>query len=291
MIWMTFKQNQTHFLKSLGSKFSEEEILFLFRILCEDFFDLPRHKLALQLDQQLSLEQQTELDNALLLLQKEYPLQYIIGHTEFYGLKIKVNSSTLIPRPETEQLVDWIISSTNKNKEVKIVDIGTGSGCIAISLAKYLPGSKVFALDISAEAIKTAKENALLNKVSVQFDEMDILNSPELNQTFDIIVSNPPYVLESEKEMMKKNVLDYEPATALFVKDTDSLLFYRAIAKLSKEKLNPGGHLFFEINENKGDQTVDLLKKLDFVNIEIKQDYREKDRMIRAQKRGGLNQK
>ncbi len=288
---MTFKQNQTHFLNSLASKFTQEEILFFFRILCEDFFDLPRHKLALQLDQQISAEQQTKLDKALLLLQQEYPLQYIIGHTEFYGLKIKVNSSTLIPRPETEELVDWIISSTNKNEEVKILDIGTGSGCIAISLAKNLPKSKVFALDISAEAIKTAKENALINEVSVQFNKVDILNSPEINETFDIIVSNPPYVLESEKEMMKKNVLDFEPETALFVKDTDALLFYRVIAKLSREKLNPDGRLYFEINESKGDQTIDILKQHDFINIEIKKDYQKKERMVKAQKSHTLNQK
>ncbi|MGB5382993.1 MAG: peptide chain release factor N(5)-glutamine methyltransferase [Lutimonas sp.] len=288
---MTFKQNQTHFLNLLASKYTEEEILFFFRILCEDFFDLPRHKLALQLDEQLSEEQQTKLNNALLLLQQEYPLQYIIGHTEFYGLKIKVNLSTLIPRPETEELVDWIISSTNKNKEVKILDIGTGSGCIAISLAKNLPKSKVFALDISAEAIKTAKENALINKVNVQFKEANILNAPEINETFDIIVSNPPYVLESEKDLMKKNVLDFEPETALFVKDTDALIFYRAIAELSREKLNPDGVLFFEINENKGNQTMDLLKQQNFINIEIKKDYREKDRMVKAQKSNPLNQK
>ena len=288
---MTFKQNQTYFLNLLASKYTEEEILFFFRILCEDFFDLPRHKLAFQLDEQLSEEQQTKLNNALLLLQQEYPLQYIIGHTEFYGLKIKVNSSTLIPRPETEELVDWIISSTNKNKEVKILDIGTGSGCMAISLAKNLPKSKVFALDISAEAIKTAKENALINKVNVQFKEANILNAPEIHETFDIIVSNPPYVLESEKDLMKKNVLDFEPETALFVKDTDALIFYRAIAELSREKLNPDGVLFFEINENKGNQTMDLLKQQNFINIEIKKDYREKDRMVKAQKSHPLNQK
>lgn len=287
---MTFRQNQAHFLYSLASKFSPEEILFFFRILCEDFFDLPRHKLALQLDRELTEEQQSELNNALLLLQQEYPLQYIIGHTAFYGLHIKVNSSTLIPRPETEELVDWIISSTNKNKEVKILDIGTGSGCMAIALAKNLPKSKVFALDISAEALQTAKENAIINEVSVQFDLVDILNAPQIDETFDIIVSNPPYVLESEKALMKKNVLDFEPETALFVKDTDALIFYRAIAKLSREKLNPQGLLFFEINENKGNQTKDLLKQLDFTNIEIKKDYREKDRMVKAQK-SHLNQK
>ncbi|MFD1315783.1 peptide chain release factor N(5)-glutamine methyltransferase [Namhaeicola litoreus] len=288
---MTFKQNQLRFLRDLESKYTKEEILFFFRVLCEDFFDLPRHKLALQLEQELLTEQQTKLNNALLKLQQEYPLQYIIGHTEFYGLKFEVNSSILIPRPETEELVNWIISSTDKNNRTKILDIGTGSGCIAISLAKNLPKSKVSALDISVEALHTAKKNALINNVSVEFIEGDVLKGLDINETFDIIVSNPPYVLESEKERMKKNVLDFEPETALFVKDHDALLFYRKIISLSETKLSSDGFLFFEINETKGNQTKELLEQYDYTHIEIKKDYQQKDRMIKAQKTHSLNEK
>ncbi len=218
------------------------------------------------------------------------PLQYSLGETEFYGLVFKVNPSVLIPRPETEELVDWIFKEFKGNgmgeKPLKILDIGTGSGCIPIVLKKYMPKAEVYAMDISAEALATARNNALLNQTDVVFFEDDILN-PAFNlqsSIFNIIISNPPYITHPEKEQMHQNVLAYEPHTALFVPDNDPLIFYNAIADYALNHLKkPGGLLFFEINENSGFQTVTLLKNKGFKNIELRQDLRGKDRMIKCE--------
>ena len=227
-------------------------------------------------------------------LNNHEPIQYIIGKTEFYSLLFKVNEAVLIPRPETEELVDWIISKFRiQNSELKILDIGTGSGCIAISLAKNLPNAKVFALDVSKEALNVAKANAWQNDVEVEFIEADILNwkqeAGNMNLDFkdlnlDIIVSNPPYVRASEKEQMKPNVLAHEPDLALFVKDEDSLLFYRNITQFASQFLNTKGQLFFEINEYLGNDMFKLLNDKGFIDIELKQDIFAKDRMIKGVK-------
>ena len=209
------------------------------------------------------------------------PIQYILGETEFYGLPFKVTPATLIPRPETEELVDWIIANCNKNPKT-LLDIGTGSGCIAIALAKNLPAVKVSAMDISEEALKVASENAIYNKVTVNFSKKDILGTSTLPQKYDVIISNPPYVRNSEKEMMQKNVLDFEPASALFVEDDNPLLFYSKIAKLAKNYLNPNGFLFFEINEYLSKEVIQLLERESFSEIELKQDFFGKDRMIKC---------
>ena len=211
------------------------------------------------------------------------PIQYILGETEFYDLIFSVDSSVLIPRPETEELVHLIINE-NKNPHAKILDIGTGTGCIAISLKKNIPQSTVYALDISEPALQMAKKNARRNSVDIQLINTDILKEKYFvkDEKFDIIVSNPPYVMESEKKQMSNNVLDYEPHSTLFVSDNDALIFYREICRYAKNNLNKGGSIYFEINEQLGNETVELLKQNGFSNIILKQDLNEKDRMVRG---------
>jgi len=209
-------------------------------------------------------------------LKEDKPIQYILGEAEFYGLKFKVNKHTLIPRPETEELVDWIL----KEDFNSILDIGTGSGCIAISLAKY-SSAQITAIDNCEKALELAKENAKLNKVDIKFYTKDILQSTDLF-SLDVIVSNPPYILESEKENMKANVLQYEPHLALFISNKDPLVFYKKIGSLAAKSLNSGGKLFFEINEQYGSEISKILSKMGFVDIALKKDINDKDRMIKA---------
>jgi release factor glutamine methyltransferase len=218
-------------------------------------------------------------------LQKEIPIQYLLGKTSFYGLEFEVNPAVLIPRPETEELVEWIIQSQKsevRSQNVKILDIGTGSGCIAISLAKNIVNAEVFAIDVSKKALATAKKNGEINQVKVTFLEKNILETDDLEQQFDIIVSNPPYVRELEKQEIKKNVLDNEPHLALFVADNDALIFYRKIAELAQKNLSPKGQLFFEINQYLGIEMLILLEKMDFQNIELRKDIYGNDRMIKG---------
>ena len=235
---------------------------------------------------ELSIGHQEELSGFLAQLATGKPLQYILGHTEFYGLSFKVNPSVLIPRPETEELVEWVLNSCLPKTPIKILDIGTGSGCIAISLKKNLPNANICAIDISAEALKTAKENAELNNVEVNFIESDILNLTHNSQLathkLDLIISNPPYVTPTDKDLMHTNVTDFEPHTALFVPQDDPLLFYKAIANLAAKNLVKGGLLFFEINESYGNDSVEMLKSKRFKGIELRKDMRGRDRMIKA---------
>ena len=209
-------------------------------------------------------------------LKENKPIQYILGEAEFYGLKFKVNKHTLIPRPETEELVDWIL----KEDFNSVLDIGTGSGCIAISLAKHST-AQIAAIDNCEKALEVAEENAKLNKVNIKFCTQDILQSTSF-LNLDLIVSNPPYILESEKQNMKANVLQYEPHLALFTPDKDPLLFYKKIGSLAAKSLNCGGKLFFEINEQYGTEILKMLSKIGFVDIAFKKDINDKDRMIKA---------
>ena len=222
-------------------------------------------------------------------LKLEIPVQYLLGKTSFYGLDFEVNENVLIPRPETEELVEWILSnnliiqkSNPETSGLKILDIGTGSGCIAISLAKNIPNATVFAIDVSEKALATAKKNAEHNAVEVTFINQNILETEDLRQQFDIIVSNPPYVRNLEKEEIKKNVLDNEPHLALFVEDNDALIFYKKIAELAQKNLSENGQLYFEINQYLGKETVDLIEKMNFKNIELRKDIYGNDRMIKG---------
>ena len=277
------KEYKTQFITNLLPFYDEIEAESFFYLILENQRQLRRIDLALNIDLLFSNEEILIWDAILEKLQLEIPIQYILGTTHFYGLEFNVNENVLIPRPETEELVEWIISSAVnmlKFTNLKILDIGTGSGCIAISLAKNISDAQVFAIDISEKALATAKENADLNEVAVAFIQRNILETNDLEQQFDIIVSNPPYVRNLEKAEIKSNVLANEPHLALFVEDNDALIFYRKIAELATKNLSLEGKLFFEINQYLGKETVELLEKMHFKNIELRKDIYGNDRMI-----------
>ena len=285
---MLIQEFKRHFFSELSILYPETEIQSFFTILVEFKLHLSRIQLALEHNFELDNDNYDFLQNALLKLKNQIPIQYIVGETAFYGLMFKVDKNVLIPRPETEELVEWILQNlpvgrqVPKNESIKILDVGTGSGCIAISLAKNLPNAEVSAIDISAEALNVAKNNATMNQVKIDFILADILNLETLENDFDIIVSNPPYVRELEKSQMQQNVLSNEPHIALFVKDENPLLFYDKIAELAKKHLTENGVLYFEINQYLGKETVDLLKSKDFKNIELKKDIYGVDRTVKC---------
>ena len=278
---MTIEKLKIYFAHNLEGLYPSEEIESFFFLLVEKHLNFSKVDTVLKKQYEVSERITQQFTEALNRLRHFEPIQYILGETEFYGLPFKVTPATLIPRPETEELVDWIIANCNKNPKT-LLDIGTGSGCIAIALAKNLPSVKVSAMDISEEALKVASENAIYNKVTVNFSKKDILGTSTLPQKYDVIISNPPYVRNSEKEMMQKNVLDFEPASALFVEDDNPLLFYSKITELAKNYLNPNGFLFFEINEYLSKEVIQLLERESFSEIELKQDFFGKDRMIKC---------
>lgn len=280
---MRIKQYRTQFIKELSPFYDAYEAESFFYLILEEKHKLRQIDLALNHELTFSESDFIVWNSLLKDLKKEIPIQYLLGKTHFYGLDFEVNENVLIPRPETEELVEWIInehSKADRTKKIKILDIGTGSGCIAISLAKNIPNADVYAIDVSKKAIETAKRNALNNKVEVNFILQDILDTETLKCNFDIIVSNPPYVRNLEKQEIKKNVLDYEPHLALFVEDNDALIFYRKIAELAKKNLLENGQLYFEINQYLGKETKDLLENMHFKNIELRKDIYDNDRMI-----------
>ena len=277
-----------YYASELEKIYGSEEANAMIMILLEHYFGIDRVKIAMEPELRLSESELLTLHFAVKELLKNKPIQYIIGETEFCGMRFEVNENVLIPRPETEELVNQLVScSVNHHPSFRIIDIGTGSGCIAISLAKLLKNSIVTAVDISEKALEIAKKNAETNGVNVNFIKDDILNpqNPELLESkFDIIVSNPPYVCESEKSEMRANVLDYEPSTALFVSDNDPLIFYRKILEFAQKTLKPDGEVWFEINEKLGNEMKDLCLEKGFRNVEIIKDFRERDRILRASK-------
>ena len=282
---MKLSQLKINFTTVLQGVYDKEEVHCFFYILCDFFLQYSRFEVSMALDTIVSAKNTTVFEKALLRLKKQEPIQYILGTTEFYGLTFKVNKHTLIPRPETEELVDWVLSNLHdQDSELDILDIGTGSGCIAISLAKNIPTAKVSGLDISEKALEVAQENAVKNQVLVSFCKKDILETTSLEKKYDVMVSNPPYVRQLEKKAMNANVLDYEPGVALFVPNEDPLLFYRKIAQLAMVSLQTRGWLYFEINEYLSKEMDVLLKEIGFANIEIKKDFREVPRMIKCQK-------
>ena len=284
---MNIKEYRTHFTTALSSLYDKEEADSFFYLVLEKLHQLKRVDLVLQPELHFTDKEILVWNTILEKLKLEIPIQYILGSTDFYGLEFKVNENVLIPRPETEELVDWIVLNHKKSEisnQLKIVDIGTGSGCIAISLAKNIANTVVFALDVSEKALATAKINAHKNATAVTFIQEDILKTNDLKIAFDIIVSNPPYVRNLEKAEIKKNVLENEPHLALFVDDNDALLFYRKIAELAQTNLAPNGALYFEINQYLGKETVALLEKMSFKNIELRKDIYGNDRMIRCDK-------
>ncbi|WP_299392597.1 peptide chain release factor N(5)-glutamine methyltransferase [uncultured Gelidibacter sp.] len=292
---MLLKTLREHFYTSLEQDYPETEIQSFFNLLSESILKLKGFEIPLNLYASISGKKVEKFDNAIKRLKKHEPIQYIIGTTEFYGLLFNVNESTLIPRPETEELVDWITNSTSEKEALSILDIGTGTGCIAISLAKSKPDASVFAIDVSKKALAVAKSNAKLNTVSTEFIELDILNwehnSADVGidtKKFDVIVSNPPYVRELEKAEMSANVLKHEPALALYVEDDDPLIFYTAITKFAQKHLNANGRLFFEINQYLGEEMIQLLKTSGFESVELKKDMFGNDRMVSGVKKATL---
>ena len=294
---MLLKQYKTHFFETLKNIQEEQEIESFFFILTEYLHNLKRVDVALNPNFELLDAEVKKWDSILAQLQQEKPIQYITGETWFYGLQFEVNENTLIPRPETEELVKWILDSQklkDKSQKVEVLDIGTGSGCIPIALKANLSQANVSAIDVSEKALEVAKRNAQSNKVEINFIQANILEEEDLSKlpsskihhpsSYNIIVSNPPYVRNLEKQEIKKNVLDYEPHLALFVEDTDALLFYRKIAELAIKNLNPNGKLYFEINQYLGKETVVLLENIGFKNIELRKDFYGNDRMIKCKK-------
>ena len=282
---MKIKEYRIQFIDKLTPIYDAGEAESFFYLILEEKKQLKRIDLALQPDLVFSEEEVLVWNSILEQLQQETPVQYLLGKTSFYGLDFEVNENVLIPRPETEELVEWILESQKskvKSQKIRILDIGTGSGCIAISLAKNIPNAAVFAIDVSEKALATAKINAENNSVNVTFINQNILKTEDLKQQFDIIVSNPPYVRNLEKQEIKKNVLDNEPHLALFVEDNDALIFYKKIAELAQKNLVPSGQLYFEINQYLGKEMVDLLEKMNFKDIELRKDIYGNDRMTKG---------
>ncbi len=284
---MILKAFKVFFTEQLSDIYPTTEIDSFFFILIDEHLGLQRIDTVLKPGFLISDDKLILLRTALERLKKEEPIQYITGNTEFFGLPFIVDKNTLIPRPETEELVEWILTEVTKSqsfktKKVSILDIGTGSGCIPISLAKNRPNSKISAIDVSSEALIVANKNAELNNVTINFIQKNILETKKLAQQFDIIVSNPPYVRELEKVEIQNNVLNNEPHLALFVSDENPLIFYNKIAGLAKQHLTKNGLLFFEINQYLGEETVKMLKEKGFTNIELKKDVFGNDRMIKA---------
>lgn len=282
---MQIKEALQWYNTELSSVYDENERNAISQLVLMHILNFSKAKLLASFDLIIDDEKLDQLKNYLPGLLKSEPVQYVLGETEFYGLKFFVNNNVLIPRPETEELVQLILNDISKETKLSILDIGTGSGCIPIAIKKSNAQLNVFALDISTNAITVAKQNALQNNVEVTFFEADILNFDEavFPNKMDIIVSNPPYVCKSEMGFMQANVLNYEPHLALFVADDDALLFYKAIADFALRRLSPNGKLYFEINEAKGLQVADMLLKKGFQNIVLKKDMFGKDRMIKCE--------
>ncbi len=280
---MKIKDTIQLFRDELKNLYSAEEIENFIFFSMNEYLGFTRRHLQLKANQSLGEKETERFKTILSQLKNHKPIQYILGHTEFYGLKIRLNEHVLIPRPETEELVEEILQAIDGKSELNILDIGTGSGCIAIALKKHLPEANISAIDISDEALLIAKTNAILNHTKINFLQGDILNTESGKQNpkyrIDIIVSNPPYVRISEKEKMSKNVLDYEPHIALFVEDKNPLLFYNSIADFALKNLSANGKLYFEINEALGSDVKKLLEEKGFKNVEVKKDMSGKDRI------------
>jgi len=284
---MTLFDLQNQFRKELANIYPLGEINSIFKLLVKNYLNFDAAELVLEAKKELNKEADEYFQTALRRLLKKEPVQYIIGETSFYNLTFKVNPDVLIPRPETEELVQWIISdiqANQANRKIKILDIGTGSGCIAISLAKNIPNATIWALDISKSALEIAKYNATLNEITINLLNIDILKTKTLPQYFDIIVSNPPYIKLEEKKVMHDNVLQHEPEQALFVSNTDPLIFYKKIVEIASKYLTPNGKLYFEINQYLGKETLELIPSKEFKNTILEKDFLGNDRMIRAEK-------
>ena len=281
---MQLKSLQNFFQNGLLGYYPKEEINTFFYRICEQHLGYKRIDVSLKSETLITPETFEYFETIISRLLTYEPIQYILGTTAFFGLEFKVDSNVLIPRPETEELVAWILKQTDSSQSLKILDIGTGSGCIAISLAKHLPNAEIYALDVSPKALEIAELNAQQNAVKLNMIQANVLEWKPTDLSFDLIVSNPPYVRESEKERMAPNVLEHEPHLALFVENDNPLVFYRAIVELGKQTLKKQGQLYFEINEYLGEETQALFSSDTFEDVQLKSDIFGKQRMIYAQK-------
>lgn len=279
----TIPQLNNLFKNKLKNVYSNSEIQHLRFMVYETLLGVSKIEAITQAEKIIASDKYEQLEAVAERLACNEPIQYILGETEFFGLRFKVSPSVLIPRPETEELLSWIISDC-KTPKLRVLDIGTGSGCIAIALDKNMNNAEVFGLDISPKALEIARENASINNTKVTFIEQNILESELVNLPYklDLLVSNPPYIRENEKTLMKANVLDYEPQLALFVPTKKPLLFYEKIAQLGTHILKKDGLLYFEINEAMGAEIKTLLHQLNYKNIEIRKDFDGKNRMVKA---------
>lgn len=279
-------QDAIKFIKdSLSGLYDPGEVESFTRQILSEVTGFSRTELILNKNSKISDLYRKQIEIFVNELKSFRPFQYIAGKTEFYGLSFFVNENVLIPRPETEELVEWVIQSIAKQEEqLSLLDIGTGSGCIPIAIKKTLPQVVVSACDISVGALEVASENAKTNDVDICFFQTDILAADSLDESWSVIVSNPPYIPESDKGNMHQNVLDHEPHLALFVPDEDPLRFYRAIALFGLQHLEPAGLLFFEIHYNFAAATVEMLKQIGYADVELRKDISGNDRMIKASK-------
>ena len=277
---MKLKDLKKDFITKLAITYPNEEILSIFKILCEEYLNMSPTKLLLAGEELINKKQIDMFSKAIIKLLNEEPIQYILETTYFYGLEFICSPSALIPRPETEELVDWIVKS--ETNEIKILDIGTGTGCISVSLANR-NGFVVDALDVSSSALELAKQNAKKNEVDINFIEADIFEYIS-NKQYDLIVSNPPYIRNLEKKKMQNNVLNFEPRLALFVEDDNPLVFYNSILQFANSNLYEKGSVYFEINENFSREMESLLYSYGFTEIELKKDSFGKNRFIRGLK-------
>ena len=282
---MQLKSLQNFFQNGLLGYYPKEEINAFFYRICEQHLNYKRIDVSLKSETLITPETFEYFETLISRLLTYEPIQYILGTTSFFGLEFKVDTNVLIPRPETEELVAWILKEADSSQPLKILDIGTGSGCIAVSLAKHFPNADVYALDVSPAALEMAQYNGQQNGVQLNGIQANVLEWENTELQFDIIVSNPPYVRESEKERMAPNVLEHEPHLALFVENNNPLVFYQAIVALSKQALKKQGLLYFEINEYLGEETKALFSSDDFENVQLKTDVFGKNRMMRASKR------
>lgn len=272
-----------YFHRHLDELYGQSETRQFFLLSIEHFFGLTNADLIKNEQQRISESEILQLRNVVKKLKKHYPIQYILGNAHFDGLLLKVNEHTLIPRPETEELVHWIIESVEISGNYRIVDLATGSGCIALSLANHLPNAEFSGFDVSKEALEVAQINADKYELNVDFFQVDLLKDDiNIDGKIDVIVSNPPYVRLSEKTLMQRNVVDHEPELALFVSDNDPLLFYDRISDIGLKNLKSGGMLFFEINEQYANEVNELLLTKGYGQVEIRKDINGKFRMIKC---------
>ncbi len=290
---MFVKQNnlagiKNYFFEKLSDDFSESELRLMFRVFVGKRMSLPESEVAFARELRFSESDLLYFRNVIKELKKGKPFQYIIGDTEFYGVKLKIDERALIPRPETEELVDWILKDIDKNKSYQIADLCSGSGCIAFALKKHLPNSQILALEYDLKALSLIQENKILTNINIKIWQCDVLstltNCIDQKEFFDIWVSNPPYIPKREAEMMDRNVLDYEPTIALFVENEDPLLFYRKIIQKAEKYLKKTGKLYFEVHERKAKEVEMLFKNRNWEYVEIKKDLQGKERMVVGQR-------